>query len=180
MSRGRLACFVLGGPPLGVSIAFRSFTWEYQPPTPTRPPSPRPLLTPVPTTSTQLVPHALYPSPFIPPVLAMKVFPTSPLVLMLGSALSLSTLVHGFQSSPTFFLIDTPSKTSPWVQGGPNPLIWESAKGESPITSRLQPSKEGRVSGARARAVPGEADLGPVGHRTTYERPQLHIFSAGI
>jgi hypothetical protein len=73
----------------------------------------------------------------------------SPVVILLGSALSLSSVVHGFQSSATFFKIDTPSVSSPWVQGGLNPLVWESSKGKSRVT---------RTAGARVCLV-----LGPCG-----------------
>ncbi|KAL7414590.1 hypothetical protein BDY24DRAFT_434261 [Mrakia frigida] len=54
----------------------------------------------------------------------------SSLALVLSSVLLLGGVdayVQGHQSTPTHFHITVPSTTSPWVQGGPNPLVWESA-----------------------------------------------------
>lgn len=80
-------------------------------------------------------------------------FSISPVVVLLGSALSLSSVVNGFSSSPTFFKISTPSVSSPWIQGGPNPLIWESSKGQSPKVQSVRQRRGGNTDRGRERTL---------------------------
>lgn len=82
----------------------------------------------------------------------------SSLALVLSSVLLLGGVdayVQGHQSTPTHFHITVPSTTSPWVQGGPNPLVWESAIGEFGVLLKAGGREGGRRKGASSRRQGG-------------------------
>jgi len=80
----------------------------------------------------------------------MKLISSTSPVILLGSIL-LSSSVQASQNSPTHFLITTPSTVSPWVQGGTNPLVWESAIGESEASKGEEEEREGGGEGGRRK-----------------------------
>lgn len=73
--------------------------------------------------------------------------------LLLSTLLALAPQPAAAANGPSHFIIQTPSTSSPWQAGAPNPVVWTYSKSASP--SRWVRRARG---GARGRREPGPAE----------------------